>query len=392
MNWLYLLPLVGAAIGGAIYYFVKRAPKDPNEPVYPPPALIKRPQPAIIRAWNKAFVPDEYEDEIARHDLVFHGPDFFGINWADGPQLFPPLNPEVNLITVPTARAFKERLKIRNSSIKLLCQIQFQEADDNYTNIPENHEWWLRDARGNRVSGWQSPTFHSYLFNLELPAVRQHAADMAHAMMNTEVFDGIFLDNWKDDLTHLDLIRRIRAAVGDRLILANANYRQCPLTVGFLNGVFMECGNNLSPTVWREMEEALVYNEERVRSPRINCLETYGVRHDLARMRATTTLAMTHADGFVLYADWNPALGGPDHSHGWFDFWDAPIGIATAPRVTKSDGSIWREYSRGTVVYNPAYGRLVTFSFPDYRLNVTTGALQNQFSLTPGDGGIYLKV
>ena len=44
-------------------------------------------------------------------------------------------------------------------------------------------------------------------------------------------------------------------------------------------------------------------------------------------MRVATTLALTHSDGYVLYADPNP-LKTPDHLHDWYPFWDAQAGQA----------------------------------------------------------------
>ena len=51
-------------------------------------------------------------------------------------------------------------------------------------------------------------------------------------------------------------------------------------------------------------------------------------------MRATTTLALTHGDGYCLFSDPNP-LPTPDHMHNWYPFWNKSLGrpLRSGPRL-----------------------------------------------------------
>jgi hypothetical protein len=40
--------------------------------------------PSIFQAWSTAEIPGEEKwISAARHDIVFHAPDYFGLRWAD---------------------------------------------------------------------------------------------------------------------------------------------------------------------------------------------------------------------------------------------------------------------------------------------------------------------
>ena len=103
--------------------------------------------------------------------------------------------------------------------------------------------------------------------------------------------------------------------------------RQIPKSAPDVNGLFMECykpehdkGYNLDQIL--QMEKTLLWAEQHLREPRINCLEGWRVVTDymadldtrvaernstenLQWMRMMTTLSLTHSDGYVLFGDDN---------------------------------------------------------------------------------------
>jgi len=131
------------------------------------------------------------------------------------------------------------------------------------------------------------------------------------------VVDGVMLDWWEEDADRVALVTAIRKRIGeDALILVNANDRKIPQSAPFVNGLFMECYKSQTAGQWQQIAETLAWAEENLRTPRINCLETWwhDSRADEHLMRATTTLSLVLSDGYCLFADPNP-LPTPDHLH-----------------------------------------------------------------------------
>jgi hypothetical protein len=107
-------------------------------------------------------------------------------------------------------------------------------------------------------------------------------------------------------------------------------------------------------------------------------------------MRATTTLALTHSDGYVLFADPND-LPVPDHLHDWYPFWDfKSLGKPSAPMTKRRDGAFQREFSGGTVVYNPEGNKTVTVTFARPRVSAATRKLSNTFTVDEMGGDLFL--
>lgn len=107
-------------------------------------------------------------------------------------------------------------------------------------------------------------------------------------------------------------------------------------------------------------------------------------------MRATTTLALTHSDGYCLFSDPNPLPTG-DHRHNWYPFWNNSLGQPAAKGKKRSDGSWWRECDNGTVVYNPMGNEEITVTFDGPRISVATGKTATEHQLQSPDGDIYLR-
>ena len=98
----------------------------------------------------------------------------------------------------------------------------------------------------------------------------------------------------------------------DFLILANANRTKLTAYTEYINGSFMETvidyqgGYTVEGLI--EIESALLWNEENLREPRINCLAGYsnGIEPpdspaNRRWMRLFTTMGLTLSDGYVVY-------------------------------------------------------------------------------------------
>jgi hypothetical protein len=108
-------------------------------------------------------------------------------------------------------------------------------------------------------------------------------------------------------------------------------------------------------------------------------------------MRATTTLALTHSDGYCLFSDPNP-LPTPDHLHNWYKFWNRSLGKPLAKGKAAGDGTVRREFENGTAVYNPMGNKAVSVAFGEERRSAATGRIAQSHELGSPDGDVFLKV
>jgi hypothetical protein len=344
--------------------------------------------PSVFQAWNPADnLPQEDRwTTVARHDLVFHAPDFFGLQWDRTPAgTATGFTPE----SVAAALALRKRLLTANPHLLLLAEIRYRDAHRSY--LPPDSLWWKRDATGKFVMGWEEGGY--ILLDLANPAYQRQVAAQAKAAVSSGVFDGIMLDWWQDDDDRLALIRQIRAAIGPgALILANANDHTTPRTAPYVNGYFMECYRSKTVEDWQRIASTLAWAESHLRRPRIDCLEiwTQASRDDLDRMRATTALGLTTSDGYVLFSDPNP-LPTPDHLHNWYPFWNKSLGKPRAPGKQQPNGTRRREFTRGTVVYNPPGNAAQTITFPEERRSLATGKTAYRHTLGSPDGDLFLR-
>jgi hypothetical protein len=344
--------------------------------------------PSIFQAWNPADnLPNE--DALvtaARHDLIFHGAGFYGLRWD---HAYAGLATGFTQASIAQGLARREELLDLNPNLVLMMEIRYRDAHSSF--LPEGHKWWRRDSGGDLVMGWAEGGYIQLDFSN--PAYREQVAQRARAAVESGVVDGVMLDWWRDDADRLALIEAVRAAIGEEaLILANANDRTTPQSAHLINGYFMECTRSATPGDWRRIARTLVWAEEHLREPRVNCLETWyhDSRQDLSLMRATTTLALTHSDGYGLFTDPNP-LPTPDHLHNWYDFWDHDLGQPLAPGEQQADGSMIRAFGKGWVVYNPMGNAVVSLSFDGPVDSAATGKCAREHAIPPGDGDIFLK-
>jgi hypothetical protein len=210
--------------------------------------------------------------------------------------------------------------------------------------------------------------------------------------MATGAFDGIMIDCWQETDAQIALLQRVRKAIGDEaLIIINSNRHELTRSAPYINGQYMEVGTPQTAAEWRQVESSLQWAERNVRRPSINCLESAYLksRGDLHRMRATTTMVLTMSEGFALFADPNENYS-PDHLHDWYPFWDVHLGHPEEPGQTMPDGSVHREYTHGTVVYNPMGNREVTVAFDSPRRSAATGKTATSHIIAACDGDIFL--
>jgi hypothetical protein len=144
-----------------------------------------------------------------------------------------------------------------------------------------------------------------------------------------------------------------------------------------------------------EIESTLLWAEENLRKPRSNWLEGYGVGHKAPDsptnkrwMRVFTTMGLTHSDGYVLYT-----IRTSDHSHIWYNFWDADLGRPIGPKgqpYQNREGLFIREFTNGWAVYNRS-GEAQDISFSAHTTGVNSGNTGTTHQLPDLDGEIYLK-
>ncbi len=360
---------------------------DDAIPAETPAARISgRGFPSVFQAWNPADnLPDEDRwTTLARHDLAFHAPDFFGLKWAGS---FHGLATSFTPESLAAAANLRRQLLQANPHLILLAELRYRDAHRSF--LPADHAWWKR-REGKIVPGWEEGGYLQLDF--ANPAFRNHLARQAKAILDSGFFDGLMLDWWEDDDDRLALAKDLRSAIGEQaLLLVNANDRTTPRTAALVNGYFMECYRSQTAADWQRIAETLEWAEKNLRQPRINCLETWfhGSRNDLPLMRATTALSLTLSDGYCLFSDPNP-LPTPDHLHNWYEFWNKSLGRPKSKGERQPDGSTRREFDGGLVVYNPPGNRSVEVDFAAPHTSAATHMTGQSFRVEAGDGDLFL--
>jgi Hypothetical glycosyl hydrolase family 15 len=361
--------------------------------------IAGRTWPSTHQAWNG--IDDEGavdpRDRIARHDLYWHAPSAFSLFW-DSTTLWEPCTPDpggscIGLSTAFTASslgggaAYMVDLRTRNPNLILLAEIRYRDAWAGY--LPAAHRFWQHDAQGNRILGWAEGNF--YVLDWHLPEYRALVAEQARAAVEAG-FDGVFIDWWDDtDDDRIDLAQAIRDAIGDRVLIVNSNDRQAPRAAPFVNGLYMEGYQSATAQHWQQLASTLAWAETAVRLPRVNAFETWFAtsRADLDRMRATTTLALTHSDGYALFCDPND-VPAPDHLHSWYPFWNEPLGVPLGPGVIRADGAWQRDFTGGVAVYNPMGNATASITLAGPHRSSATGLVATSHLVPGRDGDLFL--
>ena len=398
-------------------------------PVYD--RIENRDYPSIFSPWaNIINLPSlSWNERLAYHDLRFAGLRF-GVQWratSEGVKLFGHFE---------SAKEQRDDMLSRNPNMIFLVTLDYYAAHP--SEYPEDSPFWLRDESGNRIEdvGWGA-----FLIDFTQPEVQDYFVEQAIEIAKCGLFDGIFLDWWRDDWRDsseahyyaydvseaaITILRRIRDGVSrdDFLIIVNTNRTKIPRSAPYVNGTFMETIDGYSHAGLAEIENTLLWAEQNLREPQINCLEGWSIPTeplDSPRnrqwMRLFTTISLTHSDGYVLYVAgilslvhthvyeiWEGHLAehaqGADfqhrhlHEHYWYDFYDAPLGRPVGEkgmRYLGREGLFIREYTNGWAVYNRS-GKARKIQLPEKVSGVASGIENKRWHTLPDlDGEIYLK-
>ncbi len=386
------------------------------EPLLPPvrERIEGRSFPSIFQAWNDVVGLDHltWEQRNVLHDLHWHA--HFGLNWDTTLA-----EPTYGLATqraghLEGARETRQRRLAQNPNMVFLRDVRIFNHQS-LEAFPPNSDFWLRDAQGQIVRN----SLNEYFFNFFKPEVQDLLIKRIIAIARCGLYDGVVLDSFNRHGTrparerfypitdeemiqaHLNMFRAVRSQVRDDfLIVINTNRSKAPRYAEYVNGTFMETGKDYAGGYTHdglaEIESTLLWAEENLREPQINCLEGWGVFTELPDslrnhkwMRVFTTMSLTHSDGYVLYNI------GDSHRHYWYDFWDANLGRPVGPKAQQYqniEGLFIREFTNGWAVYNRS-GASQTITLPASATPVSdrgNNAASQTHILPDLDGEIYL--
>lgn len=293
--------------------------------------IANRSYPSVFQAWSPVENrPGLSElERMARHDLVFTSPWGMRVAWKVTPEhpydgLSTDLRSPDGDTSLEEAKKRRAELRELNPNLVLLCEVRYREgqyvpAGQNVDfwkqgAYPPDSEYWLRDTQGDLCPGWgedddkngtlELDEIRFMLVDFRNPILHPILAEKALALKRSGVFDGIMLDWWNEHsattgrwpdwngtyLTveeersaRIAILRRIREKVGDEfLILVNSNDRTVPRSAPFVNGLFMECykpqyDQGYTPDHIQKIAHTLLWAEQNLRKPHINCLEGWRV-------------------------------------------------------------------------------------------------------------------
>ncbi len=383
--------------------------------------LENRSFPSTFQAWQSTFSFPELslERREAHHDLI----------WSPRFSLLPrEIDGRVELVG-PCLEADQERAVRINQNPNMIFIKHIFMRDAHIDDYSDDWPYWLRDAEGNRV---YDDKWKTYLVDFTMPGAQDWIVENVLAAARTGLYDGILIDWWKwwfdENLPMLsfppnvyrtleaehaakdEILKRIREVVGDDfLILVNPTRHKVPEHAAYINGLFMETlrdhEGGYTYDGLTQIEDTLLWAEENLREPQVNCLEGWGVFSEPADsplnkrwMRVFTTMGLTHSNGYVLYntGSW---LAFRDHDHLWYDFWDTDLGrpigekaeLYKTPNGIAIEGLFIREFTNGWAVYNRS-GKDRLIQLPEEVSGVESSIENNRWHTIPDlDGEIYLK-
>ena len=403
--------------------------------------ILTRTQPSIFQAWNALLVEgvttdyyfkdEELDKYTTYHDLHFNDMSPYNLAEVDH-HIRADTPPYYGLVThvsgnIEIAKELLQRRLKHNPNYVFLTVVQLH---NELSAVPNNPDFWLRsDIDGNLIEYGDPGTFY---LNFLTPHVQDLLIERIVGIASCGLFDGIMIDSFTsftnerngridsdrisvamgaeimDALVHIFSKARERAPE-DFLILVNGGYFVGKLEsfTEYINGSFMECVRephryyNYRDMI--EIEQTLLWNEENLRYPQINCLEGFGLEtqppdspENRQWMRVITTLSLTHSDGYVLYNRGGFYIGEAHHDHIWYDFWDADLGRPVGGAETKGqlydnrDGIFIREFTNGWAVYNRS-GQAQRITLPTETTGVASSIESITHTLPDLDGEIYLK-
>ena len=346
--------------------------------------------PSIFQAWDDVVGLDHltWQQQNALHDLHWSPKFERGLQWDSTLT-----EPTIGLATqlggdLLHAHAVRKRLLEHNPNMVFLRDIRIHNHLRN-DDLPPDSNFWLRDAQGQILENG----YGEYLLNFLKPEVQDLLIKRILAVAQCGFYDGVMFDGFNHNGTGFvgrqyypvadeDIVKVMIHIVGsvrsqvrdDFLIIANASRSKLTAYAEYINGTFMETLQdefyklptlNTEPYGYaglQQIEETLLWSEQNLRSPQINCLEGWGIGNEapdspnnLRWMRVFTTMNLTHSDGYVLYNTGEWDYGGPGHAHLFYDFWDANLGHPVGSKAQVYDGKAGlfvREFTNGWAVYN----------------------------------------
>ena len=375
----------------------------PAEPLEP--RLENRSFPSVFASFTAQIVNKDkhWSKAVPYHDIIFSGhlfADDFRV--SDG---------EWHIAgAMPHMVDHRDQFLALNPNLIFLIEVRILGSGGTSPSdaFPDDHPYWLRHPSGVIVveAGRRN-------INFAHPDVQDIIVGQALATAKCGLYDGVFFDHWNDfgsvgDLISLEdaqraranIVRRIREGARDNfLIIGNTNDRIIPLTGPQMNGAFMESivpkpGIPREPSI-RRVRESLEWLENNLREPRLVMLqggtdrsEPPDSRYNQRLMRATTTMSLTHSDGYVQF--------GIDSSDDkwWYDFWDADLGQPVGLKsqfYENIEGLYIREFDNGWAVYNQS-GEAQVITLPEEVQGVASGWVNVEHALPNLDGEMYLRV
>jgi hypothetical protein len=365
--------------------------------------------PSVFQAWQPAT-----NTGSDHHDLIWNSPGKFGLQCYSADQ---------------SGKLVKERylglctaylgVPPHDGRVVRLAEVRwhdgwFKAEDPSVQYLPADSPLWMNG--GPSVPATTTMKNPSYRLNYADACFQKHVALQCQAAVKAGL-DGCMFDWWsKPDSHQVEMLRKVRAAIGDALIIVNAN-GNVPSDLSDVNGVFAEgfgtkffsaggTGGNgdaipyPQPAAWEALIKDL-QDWNGARAPRINAIEGWGDEGDSRYMRALTSLVLVYSNSYVLYSRSNHFQGNPDHTHDWDDFWTQDLGRPLAqdppnPAPMIPGGAVYRRFANGVVVYNPTAAPVAV---PAELLNGLTRSRRlraalppdGAVSVPPGDGDIIVR-
>jgi hypothetical protein len=346
--------------------------------------------PRIAMLWSPA---DELKgsrtERLARYGVSVVGVEALGLRWKRA--LHPDLAEALEPPTIETARKTLAQVLTANPRAIVCCELYFFEA--NRRSYPEDHPWWFRDKKGQKVSFWRGA------FNMDVgnDAYVDHIARRIIAVHDAlEGKAGIFLDNLRFDRTAkrgwMNLIQKVRAACPKIVILVNSGWSSTDLewVAPLINGILYE--DAIAHTEDHDTEafyRRVAEHWNLLRAPRISVNEKFGARNDKASMFRELARTLVYTDAYFIYTD--STYG---HRHSWRPEWDSPLGKALDPARTPEPGRLARRnFEGGTVAWLPATASAqVTIEFDTPHVSASGGSPARAFTLKPGTGLVLVRM
>ena len=381
----------------------------------PAHSLVHNTEP--VRWLTRWADPDIYYDVAPKHD-VYPYALLFGLGWQ-----LTPTEPTEGLATRLVGQpgsVMEEYQKYaeRNPNMLFIPAIGIG-IYGGLDALPPDSDFWLRDADGQVIEN--EVPWGEYTLDILNPEVQKLIINRVVGIAECGYFHGVMFDTFiryhrylYDKYLAIDgevvveayitVLKGIRERVReDFLILVNANLGEFPQFAEFINGSFMELeGKNPNGYTYNELteiENALSWNEEHLREPRINVLQAYGAVQppdspdNLRWMRVFTTMSLTHSDGYCIFRSLVNRGEYNDGVHIWYDFWNADLGKPVGEKGQPWDGCeglFIREFTNGWAVYNRS-GQPQSIQLPMQATGVANGITSTTHIVPDLDGEMFLK-